>query len=101
MLCLPQRELKMEERTRAAKKITFIGFIINLFLSAGKLTAGIIGNSAAMVADAVHSMSDFATDIIVIAFISISGKESDQNHRYGHGKFETFATLLISLELKI
>ena len=64
-----------------------------------KLTAGIIGNSAAMVADAVHSMSDFATDIIVIAFISISGKESDQNHRYGHGKFETFATLLISLVL--
>jgi len=99
MLCLPKRELKMKERTKAAKRITFIGFIVNLILSIGKLTAGVIGNSAAMIADAVHSMSDFTTDIVVIAFISISGKESDQNHRYGHGKFETFAALLISLVL--
>ncbi|MFA6769877.1 MAG: cation diffusion facilitator family transporter [Bacteroidales bacterium] len=89
----------MRERARAAKRITFIGFIVNLILSAGKLAAGIIGNSAAMVADAVHSISDFATDIVVIAFVDISGKESDHNHRYGHGKFETFAALLISIVL--
>lgn len=89
----------MKERTREAKKITFIGFIVNLFLSAAKLAAGIIGNSAAMVADAVHSISDFATDLIVILFVDISGKESDHNHRYGHGKFETFAALIISLVL--
>lgn len=89
----------MKERARAAKKITFIGFIVNLILSVAKLAAGILGNSAAMVADAVHSISDFATDIVVIAFVNVSGKESDQNHRYGHGKFETFAALLISLVL--
>lgn len=89
----------MKERVKAAKRVTFIGFIINLVLSVGKLAAGILGNSSAMIADAVHSISDFATDIVVIVFVDISGKESDHNHRYGHGKFETFAAMLISLVL--
>lgn len=48
-----------------------------------------------MMADAVHSFSDFVTDVIVIAFVKISGKPKDVNHDYGHGKFETLATLLI------
>ena len=52
-----------------------------------------------MLADGVHSLSDFATDIVVLAFLGISGKERDKDHSYGHGKFETFATLLISLSL--
>lgn len=89
----------MRERAKEAKKITFIGFIVNLILSVAKLAGGIVGNSAAMVADAVHSISDFATDLVVLAFVNVSGKESDQNHRYGHGKFETFAALIISLVL--
>lgn len=89
----------MKDRAKKAKRITFIGFIVNLILSAAKLAGGILGNSAAMIADAVHSMSDFVTDLIVIAFVNVSGKESDQNHGYGHGKFETFAALIISLVL--
>lgn len=89
----------MRERAKEAKKITFIGFIVNFILSVAKLAGGIVGNSAAMVADAVHSISDFATDLVVLAFVNVSGKESDQNHRYGHGKFETFAALIISLVL--
>ena len=89
----------MKERTYRAKRVTWIGFFVNLALAVGKLFAGVIGKSSAMVADAVHSLSDFATDIVVIAFVSISGKESDESHRYGHGKFETFATLIISLVL--
>ncbi len=89
----------MKERTYRAKRVTWIGFFVNLALAIGKLFAGVIGKSSAMVADAVHSLSDFATDIVVIAFVSISGKESDESHRYGHGKFETFATLIISLVL--
>ncbi|MDD2583493.1 MAG: cation diffusion facilitator family transporter [Bacteroidales bacterium] len=89
----------MRERAKEAKKITFIGSIVNLILSVAKLAGGIVGNSAAMVADAVHSISDFATDLVVLAFVNVSGKESDQNHRYGHGKFETFAALIISLVL--
>jgi cation diffusion facilitator family transporter len=52
-----------------------------------------------MTADGVHSLSDFVTDIIVLVFIRVSGKERDQDHQYGHGKFETFATMLISFTL--
>jgi cation diffusion facilitator family transporter len=89
----------MKDRTYRAKKVTWVGFFVNLALAAGKLFAGIVGKSSAMLADAVHSLSDFVTDIVVIAFVSISGKESDESHRYGHGKFETFATLIISMVL--
>ena len=89
----------MNERTKIAKRVTWIGFFINLILTLAKLFAGIIGKSAAMTADAIHSLSDFLTDIVVIAFVNISEKESDENHRYGHGKFETFATLIIALVL--
>ena len=89
----------MENRTKIAKRVTIVGFFVNLLLTAAKLAAGIIGRSSAMVADGVHSLSDFATDIVVIAFVNISGQESDKSHRYGHGKYETFATLIISLVL--
>jgi len=88
-----------DNRTKIAEKVTLIGFFVNLVLTVAKISAGIIGKSSAMIADGVHSLSDFATDIVVIAFVNISGKESDENHKYGHGKFETFATLIISLVL--
>jgi cation diffusion facilitator family transporter len=64
-----------------------------------KFVAGIVGNSAAMIADAVHTLSDFITDVIVIVFVRISNKPKDKDHDYGHGKFETFATLLIGFFL--
>lgn len=89
----------MENRTKIAKKVTLVGFFVNLGLTTAKLVAGIVGRSSAMIADGVHSLSDFATDIVVLAFVNISGQASDENHRYGHGKFETFATLIISLVL--
>ncbi|MDL2289795.1 cation diffusion facilitator family transporter [Paludibacteraceae bacterium OttesenSCG-928-F17] len=88
-------------RIKEAKKVTWVGFIANLFLCIFKLAGGILGKSTAMVADAVHSVSDFATDVIVIVMMNISGKERDEDHQYGHGKFETFATLLISIALVI
>lgn len=89
----------MNERTKKAERITVIGFVINAALTAAKFFAGIFGNSAAMIADAVHSLSDFISDFIVILFIRFSGKDFDEEHPYGHGKFETFATLLISAVL--
>jgi cation diffusion facilitator family transporter len=89
----------MQDRIQQAKRITWIGFYVNFTLTAGKLFAGIAGNSAAMVADAIHSLSDFLTDIVVIVFVGLSGKDSDEEHPYGHGKFETFATLIISFVL--
>lgn len=88
-----------EDRVKIAEKVTWQGFFVNLVLTIGKFIAGIVGNSAAMIADAVHSLSDFATDVVVIVFVRISGEERDRNHPYGHGKFETMASMLISLAL--
>jgi len=84
---------------KEAQKVTWIGFAVNMFLTVIKIAAGFIGKSTAMIADGVHSLSDFVTDLLVILFIGISGKEKDDDHKYGHGKYETFATLLISLVL--
>lgn len=86
-------------RFKEIKKNTFIGMSVNFFLIVAKLLAGFLGKSSAMIADGVHSLSDFVTDIIVIVFLKVSEKESDDNHQYGHGKFETFAILLISIFL--
>jgi len=87
------------ERVKIAQRVTWHGFFINLLLSIGKILTGIFGNSAAMVADGIHSLSDFVTDLIVIVFVRISGEERDKNHPYGHGKFETMASMLISIML--
>lgn len=88
-----------DNRVKEAERVTLIGFFANLLLSAGKITAGIVGRSSAMLADGVHSLSDFITDVIVIIFIRLSAKQSDNDHTYGHGKYETFATLLIAIAL--
>ena len=64
-----------------------------------KFVAGIVGHSAAMVADAVHSLSDFVTDIIVLVFVHISGKPKDKSHDYGHAKYETLAMTIIGAAL--
>lgn len=86
-------------REQSIFKITWIGSIVNFILLIFKFIAGILGHSSALIADAVHSLSDFITDIIVIVFVKISGKPEDENHRYGHGKYETLATALIGLAL--
>lgn len=86
-------------RTQRAVRVMWTGFFINALLSIAKILAGFFGNSAAMIADGIHSVSDFVTDIIVLVFVKISGKGSDESHRYGHGKFETFATFLVSFAL--
>ncbi len=72
-----------DNRIKEAQKVTLVGFLLNLVLSIGKIIAGIFGKSAAMLADGIHSLSDFITDVIVILFIRISNKESDHDHSYG------------------
>lgn len=72
---------------------------VNILLSAFKFVAGIVGRSGAMIADAVHSASDFATDIVVLAFVRISSKPRDDDHKWGHGKYETLASLIIGVAL--
>lgn len=91
-------KIKME-RNRDIYKVTLVGGIVNVVLLIFKFVAGIVGHSAAMIADAIHSFSDFVTDIIVLVFIHISEKPQDKSHDYGHGKYETLATTLIGAVL--
>lgn len=91
--------MENDERIKQIRNVTLQGSFINFILTIGKIIAGVVGHSTAMVADGIHSLSDFITDIIVIVFIKVSGKEKDKDHQYGHGKFETFATMLISFAL--
>lgn len=78
-------------------RVTLLGSLVNFLLIVFKFVAGILGHSAAMVADAVHSLSDFITDIIVLVFVKISAKPADSDHDFGHGKYETLASALIGL----
>ena len=89
------------ERNRKIYQVTLVGGIVNVLLLLFKFVAGIVGHSAAMVADAVHSLSDFVTDVIVLVFVHISGKPQDKSHDYGHGKYETLAMTLIGVALLI
>lgn len=86
-------------REKEIYRVTLVGSIGNAILLTFKFVAGIVGHSSAMIADAVHSLSDFVTDILVLVFVSISAKPQDQSHDYGHGKFETIASFLIALAL--
>ncbi len=87
------------ERNREIYKVTLLGGMVNIVLLVFKFVAGILGHSAAMIADAVHSLSDFLTDIIVLMFVRISSKPKDKSHDYGHGKYETLAMTLIGVAL--
>ncbi|WP_297242890.1 cation diffusion facilitator family transporter [uncultured Prevotella sp.] len=87
------------DRERKIYRVTLMGSVVNVILLVFKFIAGILGGSAAMIADAVHSLSDFLTDIVVIAFVRISSKPEDEDHDYGHGKYETLATSIIGLAL--
>lgn len=86
-------------REREIYKVTLVGSIGNVLLLTFKFIAGIVGHSSAMIADAVHSLSDFLTDLIVLIFVRISSKPQDESHDYGHGKFETIASFIIALAL--
>lgn len=86
-------------RNQQISRITWVGMAINAILTAFKLVAGFVGKSSAMLADGVHSLSDFISDIIILVFLKISGKGRDKNHDFGHGKFETMATFILSIIL--
>ena len=89
----------MDDRQQQINKVTWWGAAVNLLLTACKIMAGIFGRSAAMVADGVHSLSDLSSDAVVLIFTRISSKAKDRDHEFGHGKFETLATVIISLIL--
>lgn len=91
----------MKKREDEITRVTLAGSVVNLLLVGLKALAGVAGHSAAMVSDAVHSLSDFVTDIVVLVFVRVSARPQDEGHDYGHGKFETLATLFIGLALAV
>lgn len=88
-----------KQRLREVYKVTIAGSIINVLLLVLKFAAGILGHSAAMIADAIHSLTDFVTDVIVLVFVKLGNKPMDRDHDYGHGKYETLATAIIGISL--
>lgn len=91
--------MKAKDREKSIYRVTLAGSAVNVVLLVFKFVAGFLGGSAAMIADAVHSLSDFITDVIVLLFVKLSAKPEDSDHDYGHGKYETLATSLIGLAL--
>ncbi len=90
-----------QSRTSDTVRVTWIGFIVNLLLSILKMVAGLVGRSSAMVADSVHSLSDLATDVVVLFGIKAAAKPEDKGHSYGHGKIETLSALVIGTFLAL
>lgn len=86
-------------REQKISQVTIWGAIGNLLLTAFKLVAGLLGRSSAMIADAIHSLSDLVSDIVVLVMVRVSSKGVDKNHDYGHGKFETLATVVVAVIL--
>lgn len=89
------------DRQKETYRVTIAGSIINILLLAFKFVAGILGHSAAMIADAIHSLTDFVTDAIVLIFVRLGSKPTDHDHDYGHGKYETLASAIIGVSLLV
>lgn len=88
-------------REKEIYKVTIVGSVVNTLLLIFKFVAGIVGHSAAMIADAVHTLSDFVTDIIVLVFVRLGSRPTDKSHNYGYGKYETLAMTIIGLALMV
>lgn len=93
--------MQNQDIIKTIRKVTLVGFWINLFLVIIKLFFGYWGHSDALVADGYHSVSDFVTDFIVLFFVGAAYKKADREHPYGHGKIETVATAFIGIFLFI
>ena len=91
----------MENREKEISKVTVWGAVANVALAIVKFIAGIVGQSSAMMADAVHSLSDLVSDVIVLAMVKVAAKGKDKSHDYGHGKFETLATAAVAILLLV
>ncbi len=86
-------------RYQATRKVTLIGMLVNIFLSAAQLIGGVLVHSQALIADGIHTLSDLASDIVVLIAAKVASQEADDDHPYGHGRFETIATVVLGLAL--
>ncbi len=94
-----KEKVNSEEFTKEALKVSYASLAVNIFLSLGKLVTGILGHSMAMVADAIHSASDVFSTVIVMVAVVIAGKPEDEDHEYGHERFESVAAIILSVLL--
>ncbi|MGD8673240.1 MAG: cation diffusion facilitator family transporter, partial [Thiogranum sp.] len=92
-------ETLVNPRYREVRKVTLIGSLIDLLLGIAKILVGWVAHSQALVADGLHSLSDLATDIIVLYAAKHSHREADEDHPYGHGRIETLATVGLGIAL--
>src|SRR5210317_2290024 len=90
---------QLDQRRKAAERVTLIGSVVDLLLGLSKIFVGFIANSSALIVDGVHSLSDLATDFMVIAVLRISHQEPDEDHPWGHGRFETVGTTALGVVL--
>ncbi len=94
-----KESLPVDERQIKIRKVTLWGIFLNIFLMVLKIASGILIKSSALIADGVHSLSDLATDFVVLIGTRLSSRPADKTHPYGHGKMETIACLIIALAL--
>ncbi|MDE6116443.1 MAG: cation diffusion facilitator family transporter [Duncaniella sp.] len=97
---MPQKP-NPQQSVKIARHVTWVGFWWNAALGTAKVIAGVFGRSSALIADGIHSFSDFISDIIVLVMVGIARKKPDKKHEYGHGKYETLATILLAVVLLV
>lgn len=90
-----------EARLAATQRVTMVGAVVNLLLAAAKIVAGIVGHSQALVADGIHSLSDLATDAMVLVAAKHGAREADEDHPYGHARIETAMTVALGVVLML
>lgn len=88
-----------ESRQAATQRVTIVGMSVNIVLVVAQIIGGIVTASQALIADAIHTLSDLVSDIVVLFAAHHAGKDADANHPYGHGRIETLATVIIGLLL--
>ena len=94
-------DISSKKAIQTANHVTWVGFWYNIALGGAKITGGIFGRSSALIADGVHSLSDVVTDVIILVMVGVARKKPNDKYQYGHGKYETFATMLLAVVLAI
>ena len=92
-------ELSLQQRKRETNRITYWGVAVNLFLAIIKTVGGVLGQSQALLADGIHSLSDLASDAMVLIAVKHAGEDADEDHPYGHARYETLATVALGFLL--
>ncbi len=95
------KDSKTQAAGRQIKNVTYVGVATNIALAVVKSLVGLITGSMALFADGIHSVSDTATDVVVLLGVQLGAKEPDPEHPYGHGRLETFAAAIVAIVLVV